>query len=249
MVKFKKIIQRTITLYPSLEAESSSGEYLRFPDFDLLPQDYLKYAEDSISKSMPEDKINCVSNLKRAMECEIDTFFYVLGLDLLVKKRNLGFDKKLKFIEAIGLYKSKSLEMLNTIRNKVEHEYIVPNIQDIELYYELVYAFISVIEGALFMFANKAELSYETSHDSSATEAAINETPFRIGYSYEKKEVIFQFLEQSNKRKKLVKYTFDTSNIEVFASALAVYFWLVRGESLFSKDYICKQLEEISQNI
>jgi hypothetical protein len=65
------------------------------------------------------------------------------------KKKGLKFDKKLEFIESIGIFSSKALSKLNTIRNKMEHEYSIPEINELDLYFDLVSAFISNIESAI----------------------------------------------------------------------------------------------------
>lgn len=44
---------------------------LEFPDFELLPFDYLEYAEKELAdiKENNAKKINCISHIKRAIEC------------------------------------------------------------------------------------------------------------------------------------------------------------------------------------
>lgn len=245
MPNLKEILEHLIKMYPELEHESGLGANLAFPDFDLLPQDYLKFAEDSLKGENSQEKINCVSNLKRAMECEMDTFFHVLGILPLFKKRNLGFDKKLEFIGATGLYKSTSLETLNTIRNKIEHEYIVPELEEIALYFELVYAFISVVEGALFMLSSNAEIEYSDNSDKENK----YQIAVKIKYIFETQQVIFEFIDKESEAKNYKAHSYGTNDIAAFAAALASYFWLVRGISLFGNQYVCTQLSEISKNL
>lgn len=56
------------------------------------------------------------------------------------------FEKKLEFLKAAGVFSSRSLARLNTIRNRMEHDYEVPKVADIESYFDLVAAFVSVLE-------------------------------------------------------------------------------------------------------
>lgn len=65
----------------SLEWDGASGQRgIERPKFELHPRDYLAFAEAELSKNTTVSLINCVSHLKRAAECEIDTFLHIFGL-------------------------------------------------------------------------------------------------------------------------------------------------------------------------
>lgn len=241
MSQLKTLIERTIDIYPQLQQDGGSGGGLDFPSYDLLPRDYLSFAEGHLGLDSPESKINCVSNLKRAMECAMDTFLHILGLDKLAKNRNLSFDQKLAFIEEVEIYKSRSLELLNKTRNKIEHEYAVPELPEIELYFELVYAFVSVIEGAIFMYSNNSELNFSSGNEVRST--------FSIEYSHQATEVRFYFPRSPEEGHGLLAHPIGTDDIEDFERALAVYFWIVKGTSVVDKEYVCKRLKAICDRI
>ena len=70
--------------------ESCDGGGLDFslPKFELRPTDFLRFAEEDLSEDLDMKKlINITSNLKRAMDCELDTLMCVLGLDEYKIKR------------------------------------------------------------------------------------------------------------------------------------------------------------------
>lgn len=134
-----------------LKDDVSWGSSFNVPEHDLYARDYLKFSENQILIGTTESLINCVSNLKRAVDCQIDTFFHILTLHDVIKERNLKFDKKLELLEAIGIFSSKSLTKLNAIRNKLEHEYSIPQIAELDLYFDLVSAFISNLETAIIV--------------------------------------------------------------------------------------------------
>src|SRR5207253_10026501 len=98
--------------------------------------------------------INCLSHLKRAMDCQVDTFLHCYNLFKLFSNRNLGFGKKLDFLRATGVFNSKTLARLNTIRNRMEHRYELPTVQDIEVYYDLVAAFVAVLDRTIVVIPN-----------------------------------------------------------------------------------------------
>lgn len=130
-----------------LDIDMSSGPIVDLPDYELHPREFLQFAEvelDDLKTRM--SVVNCVSNLKRAIDCQIDIFLFALNLLDIYKKRNLGVDRKLGFIEKCGIFSKRSLSRINTIRNKLEHNYEIPKIDDIHVYFDLVFSFISILE-------------------------------------------------------------------------------------------------------
>lgn len=148
-----------------LEAMGGVGGDHNLPDFELYALDYLEFAEKRLNniekyKDDVDELINCVAHLKRAVDCQLDTFFHSCSLLKVIQDRNLKFEKKLEFLNGIGVFSSRSLNRLNTLRNKMEHHYEVPKISDIELYYDLVSAFISVIQGLIFLLGSYREIDF-----------------------------------------------------------------------------------------
>lgn len=119
--------------------------------FQLSPYDYLRFAEEELDKNTVASRINCLQHLRRAAECALDVFLWQLGLYDVVRKRNLGFDKKMDFIRDVGLFNARSLSRMNTIRNRVEHWYEIPSVEDMEVYYDLVVALVEVIMRVVFV--------------------------------------------------------------------------------------------------
>lgn len=173
--KIKRFEEVILKYYQDTIHAGGGGKTLNLPDFDLFARDYLRFAEEGLNNGSNSSLINCVSNLKRAMDCQIDTFFHMINLYKYVSDKNLKFDKKLVFIEDIGLFSSRSLRKLNTIRNKMEHLYEVPKIIEIELYFELVHALIKSLEIAISLFEWHSELIFEIYEDGEAEDK-------RIGY-------------------------------------------------------------------
>ncbi|GAB6989080.1 hypothetical protein [Paenibacillus pini] len=152
MKELEKIekLRTFINLYiDKFEDEGSEGSDFKIPEFDLYARDYLGFAENQIKIGTTEARINCISNLKRAVDCQIDTFLFSLSIYEVFKKRNLKFERKLELVEAIGVFNSNSLAKLNKIRNKMEHEYTIPDINEIDLYFDLVSAFVSNLESVI----------------------------------------------------------------------------------------------------
>lgn len=179
-----------------MKESGSSGHNITFPDFELLPTHYLEFADKSLEHKDSCHLINCVTHLKRAAECEIDTFLYACNLYKVLEKKNLGFDTKLNFIKDIGIFNSRTLSRFNSIRNKIEHEYVVPDIVDIDVYYDLVSALVELLEGAMFILCHVSELDFYFEKE----EKTIGQ--FKIKYNYEKPSIEV-FWELDDKKEKL----------------------------------------------
>ncbi|MFB4367220.1 hypothetical protein [Bacillus sp. LR_6] len=148
-----------------MEPSGGFGAHLSYPEFDLTPRDFLEYAKIELQHSVsnpgsPIHIINCVSHLKRAIDCQLDVFLSQLSLYNLIKEQNLKFEKKLNFLKDAGIIEANSIARLNQIRNKLEHEYKIPDIVEIEVYYDLACAFITVLEATtiFFFFYNEIEI-------------------------------------------------------------------------------------------
>lgn len=147
--KITKLYHFVTNHLEELEEDASSGHGFDVPMYDLYARDYLEFAENQLKMGTIEALINCISNLKRAVDCQTDTFLYTLSLQEIFKKRNLKFEKKLELISSLGIFNSSSLAKLNRIRNKMEHEYKIPEIDEIDLYFDLVSAFVSNLESVI----------------------------------------------------------------------------------------------------
>ncbi|MGP3791724.1 hypothetical protein [Pseudomonas sp. B392_1p] len=163
----------------NLSVSGSSGHIVDLPEYEIHPREFLEFAEAELKDlSSNQSIVNCISNLKRAIDCQIDIFLFSLNLLSIYKKRKLGIDKKLGFIERCGMFSKYSLSRINTIRNRLEHDYQIPKIDDIYIYFDIVTAFISVLEVQLLIGGNDGELEFKI------VEYPANEEdePIKLGY-------------------------------------------------------------------
>ena len=134
-----------------IEGCDGGGLDFSLPKFELRPTDFLRFAEEDLSEDLDMNKlINITSNLKRAMDCELDTLMCVLGLDEYYRTKRLGVDKKLGFLQRSGIFKAQSLERLNKYRNRLEHHYEVPSVEDVQVYFDLISAFVSIGDSFIY---------------------------------------------------------------------------------------------------
>lgn len=207
---------------------SSSSLSFDFPNFELMPFDYLEFAEQDLAVGSTLSKIGCVSNLKRATECEMDTLLHVLGLTGKYK----NFVKKLDFIAQAGLLSPRSLEKLNKIRNKMEHEYAIPDLDELETYFDLASGFVHSLEGYIFMLITHAEQEW-------CRVDAMDYRAFGVCLSAEPAEVCFSiYLPEGTK-----KLNFSIANgYSEYTKALKAFFLISRAIRLVSPDYVVAKL-------
>jgi hypothetical protein len=147
-----------------LVPEGGRGDTIHHPSFDLYARDYIAFAEKEIATKDDRSLINCVGHLKRAIDCQLDCFLHAYGLGKLFAKRNLKFDKKLEFLQAAGAFSARTLSRLNGVRNRMEHSYAIPDIEDLDAYLDLTVAFVGVLERTI-LFLNQVGLEFSIIED------------------------------------------------------------------------------------
>lgn len=107
-------------LYKGLS--SYSFEEFKLP-FEIVAQQFLEFAEQDLLKSDDHSVINALSNIKRGIDCRVDSLLVLFSVYEKSKKERWGFPAKVSFLKEVGLLAPRVLERINTKRNKLEHEY------------------------------------------------------------------------------------------------------------------------------
>ena len=144
----------------------------------------MDFAENAIASETKKGIVNAVSNLKRALDCEMDMFFESINIKRIFDRKNLKFEKKTQFLANIGLFPIQTINKLNFMRNKLEHEYKVPEIYDLHTYYELVWSIVKILDLYL-------ELLY--THEEINLELHIENNKYYFIMKYDIKECAFEF--------------------------------------------------------
>ncbi|MBS0587145.1 MAG: hypothetical protein JSS37_04165 [Proteobacteria bacterium] len=226
-IKYSELVTFLKKNFKHLEFSSASGENLSFPDFDLMPFDYLEFAELELEKSGVAAKINCISHLKRAVECQLDTLLGILG----ASKIATNLPSKLEFASEAGIISSRSLAKINKIRNRVEHEYAEPNTNELEAYYDIASGFIHTLEGHIFILAHQWEIDWISKEDAPSTS-------FRAAICMTPPSVKFELQDGGINR-----LHFEATSLKEYCQGLRVYFLLCRAHGLLSVDYMLSKLE------
>ena len=143
----------------SIEGSGGGGTNLELPHFQLTARDFISFAEVDLDGDLTNYRlVNATSNLKRAVDCTLDYLMSILRLDEFYRKKRLGVDRKLGFLKKAGIFNSRSLEKLNRIRNRLEHHYEIPEVNEVDVYFDLVVAFVALGEGFLSIIAGMSQI-------------------------------------------------------------------------------------------
>jgi len=99
--------------------------------FQIKPREFLRFAEHDLNDDYEHHLINALSNIKRAIDCQVDSLLIGFGLHDTTKKR-IDFPTKIALLNSLGIISPKILEKINRERNLLEHEYIKPDKDSVE---------------------------------------------------------------------------------------------------------------------
>lgn len=131
-------------------------------EFDIMPEEFLKFAKYSLTSVSRQTRIDAMGNAKRAIEAQIDLLISTLGYDYKIfDNRNSypntkkyinnkysgehceGIIPRIKLLNILGLAPTIIISEIRYLRNKMEHEYIVPLIDEVKKAVEVAELFIN----------------------------------------------------------------------------------------------------------
>lgn len=129
--------------------------------FEITPLEFLNYAKEDLKLKSNKGLIDAMSNAKRSIECQIDIIIIMLGYDYkkfdnskayletkqFIKKffnqNNVeGLTDRIKLLQILDITPTFLISKIRNLRNKVEHEYIIPSLQDVKEAIEIADLFI-----------------------------------------------------------------------------------------------------------
>ena len=157
------IIETPENLYvkPFYEKDSKKDERKRFScPFTINPNNFLEYSKQDLNQGDERGLVNSLTNIKRAIECQIDTLLYFYGFGKVAKRENWGFPKKCNILQEIGILSPKILERINSHRVKLEHFYEKPDKERVEDALDVATLFVEVTNNyiPLSMFVRSSSI-------------------------------------------------------------------------------------------
>ncbi|MCK9293719.1 MAG: hypothetical protein M0P70_01435 [Desulfobulbaceae bacterium] len=126
--------------------------------YSITSWDYLGFAKEDL-KEEKEDRtlVNALSNAKRALHLQIDILTKTFGIMYINPKRRFDFPQKLDFCVKCGIVGPQILRKINRLRNAVEHEYYVPDINEVEDFIDITELFVAASDVILRNFPHDIE--------------------------------------------------------------------------------------------
>ncbi len=125
---------------------------------EIDPRGYLQFSQTDLEASNDaRSNINALTNAKRALHYQVELLVNAFGIKSLPKKERQHFPEKLEFCKKCSLTTPQILRRMNSMRNLVEHEYIVPERAEAEDFVDVVDLFISATDPFLNMFPSELE--------------------------------------------------------------------------------------------
>ncbi|MCX6052232.1 MAG: hypothetical protein NTZ60_06925 [Campylobacterales bacterium] len=141
----------------------------------------------------------------------------------------------------LGLISSRSFEKLNTIRNKIEHEYYVPDENKIATFYDLTFALISSIEWFLLSFSIYHEIDF--SSDEEKLLIKDYKLCFSVKYNFELPSIEFKLSSEGQEE----TLNFNSNNYKEFIFAFSTYILLIKSHLIFNRIHFLKEFNKLHQ--
>lgn len=100
--------------------------------YDITARDFLNFAIEDSKGDDVRSRVNALGNVKRAIECRMDTILRYYWLHVKSEKENWDFPMKSSVLQELGIIAPRILKKINRKRNQLEHEYLEPSRDDVE---------------------------------------------------------------------------------------------------------------------
>jgi hypothetical protein len=97
---------------------------------DITPEDFLQYAKCDLESDLAHRHVNALSNVKRALDCQLDCVRQaLLGEKEISRRRKKAWGslpRKVEALQTAGILAPPVLKKINHVRNVLEHEFQRP---------------------------------------------------------------------------------------------------------------------------
>jgi hypothetical protein len=126
--------------------------------FEVAPSEFLRCAEIDLEQNNPSSTINCLSNVKRALESQLDFVLYACGIYKRATKEGWNFPAKVDWVQAHDIIAPRILRKINKKRNLLEHEFKRPKREDVEDALDVASLFIAYSDGFVRAIAEEVQI-------------------------------------------------------------------------------------------
>lgn len=157
-----------------LQLSADGGVVLKF-QYPLNSRFFLESAKRDLKEGDARGRINALSNAKRAIDCQTDSFLSAIGyspkkldkqidwrsseeLKAFVKNRNRPL--KFQILESLGIVTPQIVTRVRSIRNLLEHEYKKPSLRDSKDAIDIASLYVRACQGEMNAFLEEVSLGY-----------------------------------------------------------------------------------------
>jgi len=100
--------------------------------YEICAEDFLEFAKEDSNGQDLRFWVNALGNVKRAIECRVDSLLYNYCLHKKSEKERWNFPEKIEVIRELGIVAPRILTKINKKRNELEHRYVKPAKDDVD---------------------------------------------------------------------------------------------------------------------
>lgn len=131
------------------------GGSFTMTELKTSPVEFLSLAEDDFERGGLSALINATTNSKRAIVCQIDQLLISFGYQSL----RWNVPKKLERLRALGLLAPSLLRKIVDVRNVLEHEYKIPDLEFVKESLDIASLFVMSATAMFIPFGDVLEFS------------------------------------------------------------------------------------------
>jgi hypothetical protein len=162
-MKVKQFIEGAKPDWADLYFDPDSGSGYSCP-FAMRPEDFITYAKADFFNADAKGLVNALSNAKRAVDCQVDSFLVAIGLDPENLDKQLGKEGirfvgngqssgsgplKFRLLQALGFATPSIISRMRRLRNLLEHEYKKPRRKDVSDAIDVAELFVQACRGKM----------------------------------------------------------------------------------------------------
>jgi hypothetical protein len=138
--------------------ERMSATNYDFP-YKTSSAEFLTFAEDDLKEMGKRGNANALANAKRAVDSQIEAIIKVLGIS-----KAKSFPNRIANINKVGLVAPRVLTRLSQLRNKLEHDFEIPEREVVEDFLDIASLFLEVTNWIFKEHASQFAIYDKTAH-------------------------------------------------------------------------------------
>jgi hypothetical protein len=126
--------------------------------YEIKPKEFARFAELDLNVKDKRALANAIGNIKRCIECQIDSLLYAFGFGDLSLRSDWSFPKKVEALKELRIVTPRILERINKSRNLFEHTYKLPRRRQVEDALDVAVLSVAYTERLLESYSRDLEL-------------------------------------------------------------------------------------------